>query len=99
MCCTRGMPHPGSNPSPDEFVGRAHVSIGERTLGLVQVRLTQIVDERSPGSWGGSIVNSDYLLWGIAGHRLVLRLPDGREGECVVRTAGTVIGFGPAPFG
>lgn len=69
-----------------------------RDIGEARVVLRAEDDPRSESGWGGRMVNSDYVRWGLGGRRVQLRLPDGTEVACAVRSSGALVGLGPAPW-
>ncbi|MDH4169749.1 MAG: hypothetical protein OEW42_09190 [Acidimicrobiia bacterium] len=82
-----------------EYSGPVRLITDHGDIGEVRVQLRDIIDERQPAGWGGRVVNSDHLLWGMAGHRVHLGLSDGRKVECAVHASGRLIGIGPPPWG
>ncbi|MGI9601830.1 MAG: hypothetical protein ACR2QE_08090 [Acidimicrobiales bacterium] len=80
------------------YTGPVRVITDAGDIGEARVDLTDEVDERFDAGWGGRVLNSDYLLWGLSGKRVRLRLPDGSEVECAVRPAGRLVGLSPPPW-
>jgi hypothetical protein len=81
-----------------QYVGPARLVTEAGDIGEVRVMLTDEVDERAPAGWGGRATNSDYMLWGMAGRRVELVLPDGRTVACAVHASGRLVGIGPGPW-
>ena len=80
-----------------EYIGPARLITERCDIGEVRIVLTDDVDERVPSGWGGRVTNSDYLLWGMAGRRVHLLLPDGDQIECAVHASGRLVGIGRPP--
>ncbi|MDH3707860.1 MAG: hypothetical protein OES57_17475 [Acidimicrobiia bacterium] len=81
-----------------EYVGPARLVTDAGDIGEVRVTLTDDVGDRFAAGWGGRVTNSDYLLWGMAGRRVRLVLPDGADVECAVHASGRLVGIGPGPW-
>ena len=60
-----------------EYRGPARVISDGTDLGEIMVVLGTTDDERVASGWGGRMANSGPLLWGAAGTRIDLELPDG----------------------
>lgn len=55
---------------------------------------------RGKQTWSGSVTLDGDTLYQMVGEKVLVRLPDGRDGRAVVKnTRGELKGSGPAPFG
>ncbi len=83
------------------YAGPATLVVDGRDVGQLRVRLQigALDPKRGSESWSGMVANSDYVLWGVAGRRVHIRLPNGRSGQCVIRSSGAIVGFDEPPLG
>lgn len=81
----------------DLFSGQVRLLIDGRFLGVVRIELGRTADHRGSG-WGGRIVGSDYLMWGL-NHRVAsVEFDDGTSASVVVLASGQIRGIGEFPI-
>ncbi len=72
------------------------LSIDGRLLGVVRVELDRTTDHRGNG-WGGRIIGSDYLVWGLNHKVAIIEFDDETRAKVVVLASGLIRGIGELP--